>query len=345
MIIKKPLFDGSANDDVGLRKMIKGSTTNINNFNEIKYKWSNDLYRRMISTFWIPEIIPMADDKACYRTLSEDEKNAYNETLSFLIFLDSIQATALPSIGDYLTAPEASRLVVVQTFDECVHSQAYSYILESICDAKEISDIYYRFKDDENLNKRCQHMTNLYSMFRDNPTEENFAISLLTSYLLEGILFFNGFYYFYSLAYNDKMTKTADEIRLIERDEHSHLDLFHHIILEIKNEYPDFISDDVVKLVVPAVVQLEKDWATKVYSKGILGITPKTISDFVDYRINLILDKIGFGYLNLYPRVENPYTHLAKIAYDDGDTIKTGFFESRLTNYSTFSTMDNWEEI
>ena len=215
---KRKLFDASANDDLSERRILGGQTTNINNFNEIKYRWTAPLYRRMVSNYWIPEIISLDSDRVQYRNvLSHEEKEGFNETLSFLIFLDSIQATALPSFGDYITAPEASRIMVLQAFQEVVHSQAYSYILESICDPQEIHGIYYRFKDNEELLKRCSQMTDLYSLFRNNPNDENLAMMFLASLLLEGILFFNGFYFFYSLAYNERMTKCADEIRLINR--------------------------------------------------------------------------------------------------------------------------------
>jgi ribonucleoside-diphosphate reductase beta chain len=107
--------------------------------------------------------------------------------------------------------------MVLQAFQEVVHSQAYSYILESICDPQEIHGIYYRFKNNEELLKRCSQMTDLYSLFRNDPNDENLAMMFLASLLLEGILFFNGFYFFYSLAYNERMTKCADEIRLINR--------------------------------------------------------------------------------------------------------------------------------
>lgn len=217
MNYKKKLFNPEADDSIGLRKIFGGSTSNINNFNEVKYKWTNPLYREMTANYWIPEIISLSKDKVQYRELEIEEKEAYDETLSFLVFLDSIQSTSLPSIGDYITAPEVYRLVALQTFQEVIHSQAYSYILESICDAREIHSIYYRFKDDEKLNERCQQMTGLYSKFRDDPTDENLAILIISIYMLEGLLFFNGFYFFYALAYNGKMTKSADEIRLIQR--------------------------------------------------------------------------------------------------------------------------------
>ena len=215
---KKKIFDPMADDSLESRKIIKGKTTNINNFNQVKYKWTSSLYREMLSFFWIPEIIPLASEKTVYRReLSQFQKKSFDETLSFLIFLDSIQATMLPNLSDYITAPEVSRIFALQTMMEVIHSQAYSYILESICDDSEIMKIYYYFRDNEKLLERCNQLTSFYADFRNNPNDSNLAKLIFASFALEGILFWSGFYYFYNLAYNEKMTKTADVIRLIHR--------------------------------------------------------------------------------------------------------------------------------
>ena len=51
-----------------------------------------------------------------------------DKILSFLVFLDSIQTANLPNIGAYITANEVNLCLSIQAFQECVHSQSYSYI-------------------------------------------------------------------------------------------------------------------------------------------------------------------------------------------------------------------------
>ena len=43
---KKPLFNPEGNPDVRLRRMIGGNTTNLNDFNNMKYAWVSDWYRQ-----------------------------------------------------------------------------------------------------------------------------------------------------------------------------------------------------------------------------------------------------------------------------------------------------------
>ena len=44
-LIKKPLFNPGGDTDVRLRRMIGGNTTNLNDFNNMRYSWVSDWYR------------------------------------------------------------------------------------------------------------------------------------------------------------------------------------------------------------------------------------------------------------------------------------------------------------
>ena len=148
---KKKLFNPDGEIDVSKRRIIGGNTTNLNDFNNMKYRWASSWYRQAMNNFWIPEEISLATDVLDYPKLSEEERNAYNKILSFLIFLDSIQTANLPSVGEYITANEVNLCLTIQAFQEAVHSQSYSYMLDSICSPIERNSILYQWKDDEHL--------------------------------------------------------------------------------------------------------------------------------------------------------------------------------------------------
>lgn len=42
--------------------MINGNTTNLREWNRIKYDWAQTLYRTMLNNFWIPEEIALNED-------------------------------------------------------------------------------------------------------------------------------------------------------------------------------------------------------------------------------------------------------------------------------------------
>ena len=143
---KKPLFNPGGDTDIRLRRMIGGNTTNLNDFNNLRYTWVNNWYRQAMNNFWIPEEINLSQDIKDYPNLTENERTAYNKILSFLVFLDSIQTANLPCIGEYITANEINLCLSIQAFQECVHSQSYSYMLDSICSPVERNDILYQWK-------------------------------------------------------------------------------------------------------------------------------------------------------------------------------------------------------
>ena len=105
---KKPLFNPEGDIDVRLRRMIGGNTTNLNDFNNMKYPWVSDWYRQAMNNFWIPEEINLSQDVKDYPRLLPAERMAYDKILSFLVFLDSIQTANLPNIGAYITANEVN---------------------------------------------------------------------------------------------------------------------------------------------------------------------------------------------------------------------------------------------
>ena len=107
-----------------------------------------------MNNFWIPEEINLTQDIKDYRNLEIEEKEAYDKILSFLIFLDSLQTANLPNVGEFITANEVNLCLSIQTFQECIHSQSYSYMLDSICSPEQRNDILYQWKTDEHLLKR-----------------------------------------------------------------------------------------------------------------------------------------------------------------------------------------------
>lgn len=83
---KKPLFNPEGDPDVRLRRMIGGNTTNLNDFNNMKYAWVSDWYRQAMNNFWIPEEINLSQDVKDYPRLLSAERSAYDKILSFLVF-------------------------------------------------------------------------------------------------------------------------------------------------------------------------------------------------------------------------------------------------------------------
>jgi len=202
MMWKILLFNPEWDDEVSKRKIIKWDTTRLFQLNSTKYWWAKNLYPIMIWNFWVPEKVKwLWEDAIQYKnSLTEAERRAYDGILSFLIFLDSIQTVNLPNINDFITAPEVNLILSIQDYQEAIHSQSYTTILETAVPAEKRDDIYYFWRDDKYLLERIDFIGWIYQDFVDNKTDKNFFRAIIWNYLLESIYFYNWFAFFDTLA-------------------------------------------------------------------------------------------------------------------------------------------------
>lgn len=342
---RKKLFNPSGSDSLEARRIIKGNSTNIFNLNNVKYQWANNLYRVMMGNFWIPEKIDLTSDKNDYKNLTDEERDAYDGILSFLIFLDSIQTNNIPNVSEHITAPEVSLILSIQTYQEAIHSQSYQYIIESILPKEKRNLIYDKWRDDEVLFERNKYIAEIYQEFIDSPSDETFGRVLIADYLLEAIYFYNGFNFFYLLASRNKMMGTSDIIRLINRDELSHVVLFQNTMKEILKENPGFFREEEIYSMFREAVEQEIRWTNHIIGNRVLGITTETTEAYTKWLANERLRSLGLapiyeGY------TKNPYKHLDRFADTEGEGhVKANFFEGSVTSYNMSSSVEGWDEL
>ncbi|HET7580414.1 MAG TPA: ribonucleotide-diphosphate reductase subunit beta [Bacillales bacterium] len=343
-LTKKKLFNEHGDRDWGKRKIIGGNTTNLIELNNIKYDWAYKLYRGMMNNFWIPEEIPLAQDAKDYPNLTHSERESYDKILSFLIFLDSLLTANLPNINEYITAPEVNMVLTVHTFQEAVHSQSYGYILESVCSPETRDHIYNVWRDDEHLLRRNRFITDQFERFIEEPNDRNLLRAVMANYILEGIYFYSGFSFFFSLARQGKMTGTATEIKYIQRDEFTHLALFQNIFHELRRENPSLFTDEMVEELRDMMrtgVNHEIEWGKYIIGNRIAGLNDETIDGYIKYLSNQRMKRLNLEIL--YPEIqEHPMPWVE--GFGDLNRTKTDFFEQKVTNYSKASNL-NWDEL
>lgn len=328
---RNTLFNPSGDIDLRLRRMIGGNTTNLNDFNNMKYSWVSDWYRQAMNNFWIPEEINLSQDFKDYPRLDKAERTAYDKILSFLVFLDSLQSNNLPTVSEYITANEVNLCLHIQAFQECIHSQSYSYMLDTICSPEERNDILYQWKTDEHLLNRNKFIGDCYNEFHEKRDKFSLMKTLIANFILEGIYFYSGFMFFYNLSRNGKMSGSAQEIRYINRDENTHLWLFRSIILELKKEEPDMFTPEKIKVYEDMMregVKQEIAWGQYVIGNDVQGLNAQMVSDYIQYLGNLRWSGLGFGFL--YEENQKEPENMKWVSqYSNANMVKTDFFEAR----------------
>lgn len=332
MMKKKKIFN---EDGIrGTESLINGNTTNLREWNRIKYDWANVLYRNMLNNFWIPEEISLHEDIKQFPLLTDGERNAFDKIISFLNFLDSIQSENLPNVSRYITAAEVSSLLNIQAFQEEIHAQSYSYILDTVTNPVTRDKIYDEWREDKNLLKRNRFIANIYQSFHESAEVEDFVRVVIANYILEGIYFYSGFSFFYTLARQGKMTATSTIFKYINRDEITHLILFQNIIKELRNENPELFTPKLlqeIREMMKTGVEHEIIWGQYVTNNEILGMNYLLIEKYIKYLGNQRLRAIGME--ELYPEItDNPMSWIE--GFSNLNSTKTDFFEAKVTNYT-----------
>lgn len=336
-IKQRLVFNPDGDDSLESRKLIGGNATGIANLNSVKYTWASKLYNVMLNNFWIPQKVSLVDDKTTIKELTADELDAFKNTLSFLIALDSMQTATLPHLSAYITAPEVNALFTLQEFQEQIHSQSYQYILQELFPNLEREAIYDRWRSNPTLLKRNKTIAEPYQTFVDNPNKENFKRAIAADYALEGLFFYNGFNYFYQLESRNKGVGVASIIQYIENDEATHVALMTHLVKEefdMKSPEDKKIIQDTLREAALA----EIEWGKETYGNRILGISERSSEEYVKYLANQRSKAVGAGVL-FDGYNSNPYQYL------DKKDKRENFFETTVTEYSQSAAVTGWDDF
>ena len=232
-----------------------------------------------------------------------------------------------------------------QISQEAMHNQSYQYMIETIIPTERRNEVYDFWRTDKVLKDRCEFIAKLYQNYVDNPSSENYFISLVADYLLEGLYFYNGFIYFYNLASRMLMPGSADIFKMINRDELSHVRLYQKLIPEARQVFTHSLEQ--IYEMFDTAVEYECRWTNHIVGNNILGITESSTEKYTKYLANLRLRSIGLE--PLYPEDKynkSPYTHLERFSdtKKEGHT-KANFFEATVTSYVMSSGVTGWDEI
>ncbi len=328
---RKKIYNPLSHESVNERKIFGGNPTGIFELNKIKYQWAYNLWEMMLANTWFPKEVDMTADARDYKLLTDAEKLAYDKVLAQLIFMDSLQTNNLiDNVNPYITAPEINLILVRQAFEEALHSQSYAVMVDSI--SQNTDEIYELWREDLQLKQKNDYIAKVYEELAANPSDENILKAMFANQILEGIYFYSGFTYIYTLARSGKMLGSAQMIRFIQRDEVTHLLIFQNMINTLKKERPELFTkkliDDVYKMFEKAV-DLESSWGKYITQGQILGLTDEIIAQYIRYLADDRLKRVG---LEPMYNVQHPIKWVEDFAKFNDQ--KTNFFEGNVTNYA-----------
>ncbi len=293
----------------------------VQRYEEVKYNKLQKYEELARGFFWVPEEISLTKDKMDHRDSSDAVKHIFTSNLLRQTALDSIQGRAPFQIfGPVCSLPELEALVLTWSFFETsIHSKSYSHIIRNIYsipkeefnkihDTKEIIEMaasigrYYEALHQLNCRKECGIEVDLYEH------KKAIWLALHASYALEAFRFMVSFATSLAMVENKIYIGNGNIISLILQDELLHTEWTAWLINNVIKDDPIFtqIATETAKEVYDLymeVIKEEKEWATYLFSKGVvIGLNAEILSDFVDHTAFTRLKDIGIRYNEPHPK-------------------------------------------
>jgi len=333
----------SNSEMINSRRIINGPDDGLMQVAPLKHPWARDIFKNMQKNNWVAEEVSFQKDKEQWEAneLNEQEKNAFMRALAFASNLDGLLVNSLSEvIKPHITSPEICLAIARQIYEESLHVDSYSVMIEAVgFDPEEVYGLYRRDKKLYYKNKRV--LESMYKIAKPGfttETDENaklFLEACTTNLIFEGIFFFSVFLIFLNFGRHNKMPGSKEMIQFINRDEDLHVALFVNMINTMKEENPRLWTEDVQKTIRQNImdsVEMEIEWGISCIGDGILGITPETLRQYLQFIGDIRLASIG---LEKAYNSNNPFGWLDELT--QGNMIEVNFFEGTVREYQSGS--------
>lgn len=337
-----PINKGASAVNINNRKIINGGDADVMQLYPMRHTFAWDAYMAGNANHWLPTEISMQRDIEQWKSptaLTADERQAFETVLGFFTTADSIAANnVVLALYKHITSPECRMYLLRQGYEEAIHTHAYQYIVESL--GMDEAKIFNMYREVESIYNKDNMVLRLNEgIFADDfktGTLENDQLFLenlcVFSLIMEGIFFYSSFAVMFGFQRQNKLTGAAEQIQYIMRDESQHLNFGVNMINAIKEEQPEVWSEAFQQRIIDLVkraVQLEYEFATTVFPKGIFGMNAAGFKQYIEHIADRRLATVG---LPAQYNVENPFPWMGEAV--DLNKEKN-FFETRVTEYKT----------
>ena len=160
------------------------------NWNAPDHQFYDDLYLKQTEQFWLPEEIPVSEDKSTWETLAPEVKVTYERILAGLTLLDTEQSTGIQKIAEKSPSLFVKSILALFAGFESIHARSYSTIFQTLCTTERIDELFDWIEETKSLQQKVDRIMKTYYSIEN---EESLFMSMVGCLCLEGVCFYSGF--------------------------------------------------------------------------------------------------------------------------------------------------------
>jgi len=285
----------------------------------IKYPDLWALYKKAVGSFWTAEEIDLGADAADWARLNDQERHFIKMVLAFFAASDGIVMENINmNFGSEVQIAEARAFYAYQSFNESIHGETYSLMIDKLVEDKAEKDSLFRaVETSPAVKEKADWAVNW--MHGDAP----FASRLVAFMCVEGIFFSGSFCAIFWLKKRGILPGLCFSNELISRDEGSHLEFAVALYSHLVEKCP---SKDIHKIVQTAV-ETEESFITEALPCKLIGMDAEQMKQYIRYVADRLMKQLGQPVIY---GAENPFAWMETISLEG----KTNFFEKRVGDYS-----------
>jgi len=277
------------------------------------------LYKKAVGSFWTAEEIDLGGDLKDWVRLKPEEQHFIKTILAFFASSDGIVMENIDlNFGTEVQIAEARSFYAYQGFNEAIHGETYSLMIDKLVQDKAEKDDLFRAIETVPAVKRKAEWA-LAWLDRSAP----FAQRLVAFACMEGIFFSGSFCAIFWLKKRGLMPGLSFSNELISRDEGLHLDFAVALFQHLKRKP----SQEVIHKMVESAVTIEEGFITEALPCRLIGMDADQMKQYIRYVADRMLKQLGYEPLF---GAENPFAWMETISLEG----KTNFFEKRVGDYS-----------
>lgn len=277
------------------------------------------LYKKAIGSFWTVEEIDLAGDLKDWAGLTAPEQHFIKMILSFFAASDGIVFENLDlNFTKDVQIPEARSFYAYQGFNESIHGETYSLMIEKLVrDPEEKAGLFRAIETVPAVKQKAE-----WAMRWMDPGA-SFAQRLVAFACVEGIFFSGSFCSIFWLKKRGLMPGLSFSNELISRDEGLHQEFATTLYSNLKEK----LSASKICEIVFDAVRIEKMFILEALPCKLIGMDGPQMSQYIEFVADRLLNQLGVPPIF---KVNCPFDWMETISLEG----KTNFFEKRVGDYS-----------